>query len=161
MPIEYSKNVPFPGSAKRALAVAQSALIALNFQITASSDHELRVTGPGINSTRENPLKAMTEGSFVVRNSAIEVKTVLGGAEKMIRFLRVFPLLMAIFFLVLWGALAFFIPIFRIWWVFLLPLLALSPWLFLTPIIGRSIQKRTKDAIDSLVSNMVLLGSAD
>ena len=161
MPIEYLKTVPFPGSAKRALAVAQSTLVALNFQITASSDYELQVTGPGINSTRENPLKAMTKGSFVVRNAAIEVKAVLGGAERMIRFLRIFPLMMAIFFMIVWGVLAFFLPIFRLWWVFAIPLVALSPWLFLTPMIGRSIQSRTKDAIDSLVSNMVLLGNAD
>jgi hypothetical protein len=161
MPIEYQKTVPFTGSAKRALAVAQSTLLALNFQIAASTDYELSVTGRGISSTRENPLKAMTEGTFIIRNSAIEVKAILGGAERMVKFLRIFPLLMAVFFMVLWGILAFFIPIFRHWWIFAIPLAALSPWLVLAPLIGRSIKTRTTNAIDSLVSNMVMLGNAD
>src|ERR1044071_6449372 len=111
MPIEYVNTVPFTGDAKRALGVAETTLIALNFQIKSVGEGELSVAGPGINSTRENPLKAMTSGEFVIRDAAIHVKARLGGAEKMVKFLRIFPALMAVFFLALWGVLAFLIPL--------------------------------------------------
>jgi len=161
MPIEYVNTVQFAGDAKRAMGVAQTTLVAQNFQITSSGELELQFIGPGISSTRENPLKAMTEGAFVIHDGAIHVKARLGGAEWMVKFLRIFPILLAVFFLTLWGVLAFFIPVFRLWWIFALPILVMSPWLVLAPMIGRSIQARTKNAIDALVSNMALIGTSD
>jgi hypothetical protein len=161
MPIEYSTTVPFAGSGKRALAVAQTTLVSLNFRIVSSSETELRVSGRGINSTRENPLKTVTEATFLVRNAAIEIAAKLGGVEKLRRFLRIFPIALATFFLLVWTTIAYFLPDFRHWWIFVIPLAPLSPWIFLTPIISRSFERRSRDAMDSLVGNMVLLGSAD
>jgi len=161
MAIEYSTSVPYTGSAKRALAVAQTTLVSQNFQITSTSDYELSAKGPGVNSTRENPLKAVTEASFVIRNSAIEFAGVLGGAEKMIRFLRIFPLALGAFFLLLWTIMAITVPVFRHWWIFVIAIAPLTPWLVLGPMIGRSIQTRTKAAVDALLANMVLLGNVD
>ncbi|HUQ30808.1 MAG TPA: hypothetical protein VM095_01755, partial [Pyrinomonadaceae bacterium] len=56
------------------------------------------------------------------------------------------------------GTLAAFLPNFRHWWVFLIPVLALSPWLFLAPMIARSIENKTKQAVDTLLSNMMMIG---
>jgi hypothetical protein len=157
----YTTSVPFTGNAKRALAVAQSALLASNFVVVSSNDSELSVKGRGTTSTRENPLKGMTEGTFIVRNSAIEVSAVLGGSQWLKNFLRIMPLSMAVLFMLVFGIIAIFEPIFRQWWIFLIPLVALSPWLFLAPVLGRSMERRTTAAIDDLVSNMVLLGSTE
>jgi hypothetical protein len=159
--IEYSTSVTYTGNAKRALAIAQTTLISQNFQITSSGDYELSARGPGVSSTRENPLKAVTEATFIIRNSAIEFNGVLGGAEKMIRFLRIFPLAMGMFFLVLWTVMAIAVPVFRHWWIFVIAIAPLLPWVVLGPLIGRSIQTRTRSAVDALLSNMVLLGSVD
>jgi hypothetical protein len=153
--------VAYTGSAKRALAIAQSTLISQNFQITSSSDYELSASGPGVSSTRENPLKAVTEATFIIRNSAIEFSGVLGGAEKMIRFLRILPLAMGAFFLLLWSIMAFAVPMFRHWWIFVIAIAPLLPWLILGPIIGKSVQTRTRAAVDALLANMALLGSVD
>ena len=161
MAIEYSTSVPYTGNAKRALAVAQTTLVSQNFQITSTGEYELSAKGPGINSTRENPLKAVTEATFVVRNSAIEFKGVLGGAERMIRFLRIFPLALGGFFLLLWTVIAITVPIFRHWWIFVIAVAPLTPWLVLGPLIGRSVQTRTRAAVDALLANMVLLGGVD
>lgn len=158
MTMEYSKTVPFTGRASRALDVARSTFIGQGFQITASSDNELRVTGPGINSTRENPLKGVSEASIIVRNAAIEIKATLGGAQKLKTFVRIFPLAMEIFFLLIFGVLALVLPRFRQWWIFLIPLLALSPWLFLGPVIARSIERKSTQAVDTLLSNMMMMG---
>ena len=158
---EYSTSVPFTGNAKRALAVAQSTLLASNFVVVSASETSLQVKGRGMTSTRGNPLKGMTEGTFIVRNSAIEVSAVLGGVQWLKKFLRIMPLSMAVLFLVIFGAIAIFDPIFRLWWIFLIPIAALSPWLILAPVFGRSMERRTTAALDDLVANMVLLGNTD
>jgi hypothetical protein len=158
MPIEYSKTVPFAGRAAKALSLAQSAFINQGFQIVASNDYELRVTGPGVNSTRENPLKGVSEASIIIRSSAIELKAMLGGVQKMKAFLRFFPLAMGLFFLLIFGVLALWLPDFRKWWIFLIPVLALSPWLFLSPMIARLMEKKTTQAVDTLLSNMMMMG---
>jgi hypothetical protein len=156
--MEYSKTAPFTGHGTRALDVARAAFVGQGFQIVASSDYELRVTGPGINSTKENPLKGVSEASIIIRSSTIEIKAILGGAQKMKTFLRVFPLGLALFFLIVFGTLAWILPDFRRGWIFLIPVLALSPWLFLGPLIARMIEKRTKQAVDTLLSNMMMIG---
>lgn len=156
--MEYSKTVPFAGRGAKAMDMARSTFVGQGFQIVASNDDELRVTGPGINSTRENPLKGVSEASIIIRASAIEIKAILGGAQKMKTFLRIFPLAMALFFLLVFGVLAWRLPDFRQWWIFLIPVLALSPWVFLGPAIARSIEKRTIQAVDTLLSNMMMMG---
>ncbi|HYJ46829.1 MAG TPA: hypothetical protein VEV81_09465 [Pyrinomonadaceae bacterium] len=157
--MEYARTIPFTGRSAKALQVAMSTFIPLGFQITASTDHELRVTGPGITSTRESPLKGISEAAIVVRSSAIEMKAELGGVRKLKTFLTFFPLGMALLFLIIFGVLALSLPNFRRWWIFLIPLLALSPWIFLAPMMSRQIERRTAQAIDTLLSNMAMLAS--
>jgi hypothetical protein len=157
--MEYSKTVPFTGSASNALKVAKSTFLPQGFQLVASNEYELRVTGPGINSTRENPLKGITEASIIVRSSAIEIKAALGGVEKMKKFLTFFPLGMALLFLIVFGVLALTIPDLRRPWFFLIPIVVLLPWLFLAPLMSRMIGRRTMQAIDTLLNNMIMLGA--
>lgn len=158
MPTEYSKTVPFVGHAAKALDVARTTFMSQGFQIVTNSDYELRVTGPGLNSTKENPLKGVSEASIIIRAPAIEIKANLGGTQKLNKFLRIFPLGMALLFLIVFGVTALILPDFRQWWVFLILVLALSPWLFLSPIMIRWIEKRTVEAVDTLLNNMVVMG---
>jgi hypothetical protein len=158
MPMEYAKTVPFIGHGARALDVARSAFVGQGFQIVASSDYELQVTGPGMNSTKENPLRGVSEASIIVRSASIEIKAILGGVRKMKTFLYLFPLGLALFFLMVFGVLALSVPGLRHPWTFLGPALALSPWVFLAPLMGRSIEKKTTQAVDTLLGNMVIMG---
>jgi hypothetical protein len=155
--MEYARTVPFTGRAAKALDIAKSTLLPLGFQVVSSSDYELRATGPGINSTRENPLKGISEATIVVRSSMIEMQAALGGVRKMKLFLTFFPLGMGLLFLIIFGTLALSVPVFRHWWVFLIPLAALAPWLFISPLMIRMIERRTGQAIDTLLNNMVTL----
>ncbi|MDQ3818686.1 MAG: hypothetical protein M3362_13545, partial [Acidobacteriota bacterium] len=141
--MEYAKTVPFTGRPAKALDIARSTLLPLGFQVVSSSDYELRATGPGINSTRENPLKGISEAAIVVRSSTIEMQAALGGVRKMKMFLTFFPLGMALLFLIVFGTLALSVPAFRHWWVFLIPLAALAPWIFISPMMIRMIERRT------------------
>src|SRR5918912_3285806 len=156
--MDYTKTVPFTGRASRALDVARTTFMSQGFQIVASTDQELRVVGAGMNSTRENALKGVSEATLIVRPSAIEVQARLGGAERMKKFLTFFPMGMAVLFLIVFGVLAFVveIPAFRRPLIFLIPLLALSPWIFLAPMMSRMVVRRTTQAVDDLLNNMVL-----
>ena len=158
MPTEYSKTVPFTGQTAKALDTARTTFMSQGFQIVASSNNELRVTGPGLNSTKENPLKGVSEASIIVRAPTIEIKAMLGGSQMLKRFLWIFPLGMALLFLTVFGVIAWIVPDFRQPWIFLIPVLALSPWLFLSPVIVRWIEKRTIQAVDTLLNNMVVMG---
>ncbi len=171
MPTEYLKTVPFAGHTAKALDVARTTFMNQGFQIIANSDYELRVTGPGLNGTKENPLKGVSEASIIIHASAIEMKAILGGTQKLNKFLRIFPLGMALFFLlaigITFGVIALTegltLPELRQWWwvgliAFLIPVSALSPWIFLSPIMIRWIEKRTVQAIDTLLNNMAVMG---
>lgn len=161
MPLAYSTSVAYSGSAKRALAIAQNALIAASFQIVSSTEFELHAIGKGVTSTRQDPLKAATDITIILRNSSIEVNAILGGVDRMKKFLRILPLSMAAFFLVVFGTIAVFVPDLRRWWIFLIPVAVLSPWLILGPVIARSVRAQAEDAINSLLGNMVTLGGID
>jgi len=165
--MEYSKTVPFAGQAASALNVARTTFMGQGFQIIASSDTELRVTGPGLKGTKENPLKGVSEASIIIRASAIEIKAVLDGTQKLKKFLKIFPLGMALLFLIVvgivFGVMAWVSPDSFQWWIFLIavliPVLILSPWLFLSPLMIRSIEKRSVEAVDTLLNNMAVMGS--
>jgi hypothetical protein len=68
---------------------------------------------------------------------------------------------MAVFFLLVFGTIAIFVPDFRRWWIFLIPVAVLSPWLILGPVIARSVRVQAEAAINSLLGNMVVLGNVD
>ena len=172
MPTEYSKTVPFTGDKAKALDVARTTFMSQDFQIIASSDDELRVAGQGLNGTKENTLKGVSEASIIIRGSAIEMKANLGGTAKLSKFLRIFPLGMALFFLLAIGITFGMIALTegltlsesRQWWwigltAVLIPVLALSPWFFISPIMIRWIEKRTVQAADTLLNNMAVIGS--
>jgi len=156
--MEYSKTVPFTGKAARALNVALSAFVNEGFQITSSTDDTLEVKGAGLSSTKQNPLKGVSEAHIAVRPSTIEMRAKLGGAEKMKKFLFIFPAGMFLMFMIVFGVLAFELPAFRRPLFFLIPALALSPWIFLAPLMARSISRKTEEALDTLLSNMIMMG---
>lgn len=155
---EYSKTVPFTGQTARALEAARSTFMGQGFEIVASTDHELRVTGPGLASTYENPLKGVSEASMIVSARAIEIKATLGGTRMLRKLLWILPLGLALLFLIVFGVVAWIVPDFRQPWVFLIPVLALAPWLFLSPLMVRRIKNRTIQAVDTLLNNMVVVG---
>ncbi len=64
---------------------------------------------------------------------------------------------MALLFFVIFGGLALSLAQFRSWKVFLAPVLALAPWLVISPLMAKAIEKRTIAALDTLLNNMLML----
>jgi hypothetical protein len=158
-------------SSERTLSNAINALTYHGFRIESRTDREAELTGPGLNSTRQNPLLGASRVRLQVKNGSLQVNAELGGVQTMRRFLTWFPLILGMalgsVFSVVGGVLlgqqnglAFGVPWAAGWkWLFVgfgAALLPVSPWLFISPIMIRWITNRTKSALDTMAHNATL-----
>jgi hypothetical protein len=144
---DHEYEIPFSGDPAAAFDVARTALLGLGFEIVDQSSRELRATGPGMRSTSQPPLCGASEITFLAGTSTIIARARLGGVRNMKMFLWLFPpglglALMALFSLM--GR--------PFSWT---PLLAVSPWLVLSPFLSSRIEQRTTKAVDGLARSMV------
>ena len=138
------------------------------FAIVDRSEDSVTLHGPGLNSTRQNPLLGATRIKLALNGKTLDADAELGGVQRMQRFLSRLPFLLGLglglFFGVGGGIL--FGQLFGVgfgvpwaqgsqWLLFAIcvSMLPVAPWLFISPLMSRSIQKRTEDAITTLVRN--------
>ena len=145
---EYEYKIPYAGDPAEALDVAKLTLLAQGFEIAPQSRGELRAIGPGLNNTNQPALLGASEIMLVADSSTILARAQLGGARRMKLFLYVFPPGLAVTLALIFALTA--MPAGASWWA----LLALAPWLVLSPVLSRWIESRTKKAIDGLVRSM-------
>jgi hypothetical protein len=150
---DHEYEIPFSGDPASALEVARTALLGQGFEIVDQSSGELRATGPGMNSTNQPPLCGVSEITFLAGTSAIVARARLGGVRKMKMFLWLFPPGLGLVLMVLFTLLG--MP--HSWTV----LLAVAPWLVLSPIMSSWIEQRTTKAVDSLARSMVQVAKKD
>jgi hypothetical protein len=152
--MDYESRIAFHGEAERSFDLAMTILSSVGFRVVARDDARLEAEGAGMNSTRESPLTGASRVRIVHRHGEFQLEAELGGARKMCRFVALFPpalgLGLAAFFAVLFGVI---IPEASPWTA-LIPLLAVSPWPLIAPILSRHITRRTVRALDTLLSNM-------
>lgn len=167
--MDYTQSVPFPGDIEKAFDYASVVLGTNGFRTTQRQYGVVEFAGPGMYSTRQNPILGATQIRLRAAGDFLELEAVLGGVRAMQRFLTVFPLAMAAGFLLLFGlvmgfafgqvfGVGFGVPFARGWhWLaFAAPLavLPLAPWLFLSPVLTRKIRSRTVAALDTLLANI-------
>lgn len=168
-PMEYSITIPFRGDAGKAFDAATTILTTNGFAITDRRQSTLEFTGPGLRSTRQNPLLGASRIRIGGGHAELSLDAELGGVAGMRRFLTIFPLAMAAGFAAFFGlGMGFmfgrtfgvgfgvpFAPGWR-WFAFIAPIavLPLAPWLFLSPMFARSIRSRTLRSLDTLLSNI-------
>ena len=151
---EYSKTVSTAVAPEKAIEVARSTFMSLDFRIVSCSGRELRVEGKGMRNTKQNPLKGITEATILASRSGIDIQAVLGGVDWMRRFVLIFPLALGGFLTLVFGVLSIFVPTMRNPLVLLAPILSLAPWPIIGPFMARWIKQRTEQAIDALLENM-------
>jgi hypothetical protein len=166
---EYSKSIPFHGDVNKALDFATVVLAKNSFIIQNKKGSALEMLGPGMRSNRQDPILGVSRIHISADRSQLIVDAELGGVDRMRRFLTYFPVSMALGFILLFGGVAglifgqlsgvgFGVPAAPGWWwlamtvpISVFPLL---PWLFLSPLMIRSIRKKTVLALDTLLNNM-------
>lgn len=152
--MEYQKKIAFSGDSAEALVAARMVLMNHNFRIESTRKSELSAAGPGMQSTKQNPLTGATRVRLLAEDSSLLLSAELGGLRWMRNFLYLFPPSLA---LVL--SLFFLLPPMPDSAVFL-PWLVLSPWLVISPLIVKWIRRRTITALDNLLHNAKAAGES-
>ena len=155
--MDYEKTEPFSGNMGKVLEVAKNVFIQHNFQIVRDSDSEVEFTGPGMLSSIQNPLVGISRVRIRGTSGNLSIEAEFGGIRKLTKYLVLFIVGMAIFFLVFFGIMLpkQGQPAGKIILIALAPFI---PWPVLIPLIYIWMKSRTSKALDRLLTNMVTLG---
>ena len=152
------------------LQAALAILTNNGFTIVNRDERTANLIGPGLNSTKQNALLGASKIYLAQDGNQLSLEAELGGVESMQRFLNRFPLLLGLvlglLFCIIGGlvigqqfGVGFGAPWAQGWrWVlvtFGFSMLPVTPWIFLSPWIGKMIRTRTQLALNTLVTNAV------
>lgn len=152
--MDYTKTVPFNGDSQKALEFSLNLFTQQGFTIVRKHEYGHELTGPGMVSSRQNPLVGISKVIVRIKSGQIKVQAEFGGIKKMQTFLILFICGMALFFFILFGFLFRNRPNFNM----LLPLAPFLPWPILIPVMIKSFKARTRRALDTLLNNMSMMG---
>ncbi len=147
---EYETSVPFGGSPGGAMKTACSLLMANGFRLDQPTETEIIATGPGMQSTSENGIRGVSLANITVSADTIGVHAELGGVQTVRRFLYYGPPALG---LLLYPT-TLLIPN-ASWFVYLGVFAPLLPWLIISPLMVMWVKKRTTNAVDTMLHNMV------
>jgi hypothetical protein len=162
--MQYASSRPFHGDLERSFDLAVAALTALGFRLNQRTANSLQLTGPGMNSNRQSPLLGASQLDISFRQGQLDLAADLGAAQRLIRFVRIFPIalsgVLGLVFLVVFGAIfaGRAAPLFWISPVIAVTLINGAVWAVLSPWIARNIHQRTCRGLDTLLSTMAVTG---
>ena len=155
--MDYEKTEPFSGNMEKVLEVAKNVFIQHNFQIVRDSNSEVEFTGPGMLSSRQNPIVGISRICIRGNRGNLSIEAEFDGIRKLTKYLALFIVVMAIFFVVFFGIL--FAkegqPLNK---TILISLAPFIPWPVIIPLMYIWMKSRTSKALDRLLTNMVTLG---
>lgn len=166
---------PFTTAANMTASSGDALLAALviltnnGFTITDRDERSAHLVGPGLHSTKQNPLLGASRIHLEMHDQQLRLQAELGGVNALRRFIIRFPLLLGLalgvmFALGVWMLgqpfpMGFGVPGAKEWKWFALAMaggvLPVTPWLFLGPMIASIVRTRTEKALTSLVENAV------
>lgn len=163
MSMIYNASRPFHGDLIKAFDLAIAALTALGFRLDSRTADSVRLTGPGMHSNRQSPLLGASRLDINLHHGTLDLAAELGAAERMIRFVKIFPIALncglTVVFLVVFGII--FVGRFPLFWicpVMGIPLINGAVWAVLGPWMARSIHQRTCRGLDTLLNTMAVTG---
>ena len=145
-PKVYEYSTPLRGNATAAFDIARTALLAQGFEILADEDAKLSAEGPGMRGTQQSPLVGVSELHLHVASSTIRASATLGGAARMKIFLYLFPPGLGLVLMIVFALAGM-----SMWWV---SVLAVAPWVVISPLMASAIERRTTKAVNGLVRSM-------
>jgi hypothetical protein len=155
--MDYERTEPFSGNVEKVLEVAKNVFIQHNFQIVRDSDKEVEFTGPGMLSSRQNPIVGISRICIRGSRGNLSIEAEFEGIRKLTKYLAYFIVAMAIFFVVFFGIL-FSKQGQSVYKIILISLAPFTPWPVIIPLMYIWMKWRTAKALDRLLINMVTLG---
>jgi hypothetical protein len=167
----YSNSIAFTGDSQRLLASAATILMTNGFAVVQQEGDQIEFVGPGLNSTRQNPILGASRVVVSAKHGRLAVEAEYGGVDALRRFMIQFPLLLGlglgsvfavILLMVFMGFYLYgadFGPAWTMAWLspllaIVISLLSVSPWFFLAPWIRRHLERKTNVALDTLLINI-------
>lgn len=162
--MEYSRSQQVAVDPERLKELAVQMAAAAGFVIESQMGPAIELRGPGMQSSRQNPLCGASRMRWVRDGRAVTLEAELGGAKWMARFVKVFPLALTLGLVVVLGVVFAFVfdPQQQITTLAALGAIAVFDtviWLVLGPVMARGIENRTRQALDSYFTNVVTLAS--
>lgn len=167
----FATSAPLGTSPADALQSALATLTNNGFAISQRGADFATVTGPGLYSTKQNPILGASRVELRIDNNTLHVQAELGGIDSIRRFLIWFPFLLGLGLGAVFAAVGgivfgqkygvgFGVPWAQGWrWVvaaMAFAMLPVTPWLFLSPLTTKIVRKRTQRALETLAGNAVL-----
>ena len=149
--MEYESSKHVSGEASAVAKRIVDTLVGQGFRIAARQRDSVELLGPGMTSSRQNPLVGASKVVVRSHRREVAIEADFGGVRRLIRTLGFIICSMAILFLVLFG---FVIPIEPPVLRYIVPVLPLAPWPFLLPWMGWLFRRRTARAFDVLLQNI-------
>lgn len=152
--IKYEKTIEFNGDKSSAMTTAKNFFVANGFKLELRGDDTLLVVGPGMISNRQNAIRGVTKGKVQFTSSSIVFTGELGGVEFMKKFVCFFPPALILGLTATLSIVFYLTNQFSV--EFLAFALLIIPWLFIGPLVGKSIQRKTENAINTLLENLAM-----
>lgn len=155
-------------SPEQATEQAKLILTSNGFRLDQRTTEQLVFSGPGLRSTRQNPLLGAKKVWIRTAEGHLAIEAELSAMRRLQRFIYWFPWTLGISLGLVLGIVqgiafgsqsgaGFGVPTAKgwMWMAFALigGIIPATPWLILSPIMARAIEKRTKEAIDTLCVN--------
>jgi hypothetical protein len=148
--MEYQNAKHVSGEAAAAAKQIVDSLTAQGFRIAREQRGSVDLLGPGMQSSRQNPLVGASNVVVSSRRREVIVEADFGAVRRLIRTLGVVIFAMAILFFVMFA----FVVRPENWFVrFVVPVLPLAPWPILLPWMSWLFRRRTARAFDTLLQN--------
>jgi hypothetical protein len=158
--MQYAASLPFGGNTDKALGLAESTLTAVGFRLTERTADSMEWAGPGMHSTRQSALVGASRIRVLDGRGKLAIEADLGGVARMSRFVRLFPVGLALF---LGGVLSVVFSLVHgpgTWLAVVAAVVGGNAvlWWLLAPLMARGIRARTCRELDTLLANMVAVG---
>jgi hypothetical protein len=154
--MDYEKSIPFDGDAKKALEVSLNLFVQQGFKVLENSDSGHELTGPGMISSRQNPLTGISGVRVNAGDGELSIRAEFSAIRKMTLLLVVFLCSLALFFFLFFGVMFRGESDYNVF----LPLAPFLPWPFLIPVLLTVFKRRTARALDTLLHNMSTLAKS-
>jgi hypothetical protein len=165
----YATSAAIPRPTGEILQAALTVLTNNGFTIVNRDEFTAHLTGPGLNSTKQNPLLGASRIHLALAGNQMRLDAELGGVETMRRFLMTFPFLLGLGLGLLFAILMGFFgqqsgdglggSSAEGWtWILMVfgyTMIPVAPWLVLSPLIVKRIRTRTQQALDALLTNAI------
>ncbi len=156
MALLYDKTVTYNGEREQVLNAARDTFVQQGFLLTSVSKDGFDVRGPGMSSTKQNPLVGVSQAHLSASASDITIRAELGGVRVMQYFVMIFPPALVLGL----GILFYFVlPNGEMFAKYMAPGFMLQ-WLLLGLLLSYWIRRRTTRAVDVLLQNAVAIAGA-